>query len=99
MKNLLSKTGAAAALAVCLAGTSCIGPNNAYNRLNNWNSELSDSKFLNELVFLGLNIVPVYPLWYVGDRLIFNSWEFWSGSNLVDPPASDFKPQETPSDG
>ena len=98
MKNLLSKAGAAAALGICLFGTSCIGPNNAFNRLSNWNSTLSDSKFINELAFLGLNIVPVYPLWLTGDYLIFNSWEFWTGKNLIDAPAGEFKPQETSGD-
>ena len=80
-------------------GTIESGPNNALNRLNNWNSELSDSKFLNELAFLGLNIIPVYSLWYAGDLLIFNSWEFWTGKNLIDAPSSGFKPQETAGDG
>ena len=101
MKNLLckfSKAGAALALGVCLAVTSCIFPNNAYNSLATWNSKLTDSKYVNELAFLGLNIVPVYSLFLVGDYLIFNSWEFWTGENLISKPEP-FKPQEMASDG
>lgn len=93
MKNLLSKAGAAVALGICFAGTSCIGPNNAYNSLSTWNSKLTESKFVNELAFLGLHIVPAYPLWFVGDLLIFNSWEFWTGENLISKPEP-FKAQE-----
>ena len=92
MKNLISKTVAGITLGVCLTGTSCIGPNNAYNSLASWNSELTESKYVNELAFLGLHIVPAYPLFLVGDYLIFNSWEFWTGENLISAPG-DFKSQ------
>lgn len=93
MKKLVSKAGAALALGICLTATSCIGPNNAFNRLSTWNSTLSDSKWVNELAFLGLHIVPVYQLWLAGDCLIFNSIEFWTGNNPIDK-AQPFKPQE-----
>lgn len=81
-------------LTACLAGTSCIGPNNAYNSILSWNSKLSESKFVNELVFLGLNIIPVYGLCLFGDYLIFNSVEFWTGDNWIKAPEP-YKPQET----
>ena len=94
MKTLVCRAGATFALAFCLTTTSCIGPNNAFNSVATWNSKLSDSKFVNELAFLGLNIIPVYPLCLVGDYLIFNSVEFWSGKNWIDKPEA-YKPQET----
>lgn len=94
MKKILSKAGATIALGMCFSATSCIGPNNAYEQVHTWNSKLSDSKFLNELAFLGLHIVPVYPLCMFGDYLIFNSVEFWTGSNWINKPEA-FKPQET----
>ena len=86
MKTLFCRAGATFALAACLTTTSCIGPNNAYNSLLTWNSKLSDSKFVNELAFLGLNIIPVYGLFLFGDYIIFNSVEFWSGKNWIDCP-------------
>ena len=92
MKHHLAKLGAAVALTVCTVSTSCIGPNNAYNSLHTWNSKLSDSKYVNELAFLGLNIVPAYPLFLFGDYILFNSWEFWTGKNLI-VPAEPFEPQ------
>ena len=35
------------------------------------------------MIFWGLNIVPVYGLFFLGDALIFNVIEFWSGSNPI----------------
>jgi hypothetical protein len=94
MTKLFKKTGAAFALVTCLFATSCIGPNNAYNSVAAWNSKLADSKFVNELVFFGLNLIPVYPIILTGDYLIFNSVEFWTGKNWISKPEA-FKPQET----
>jgi hypothetical protein len=94
MNKLIKKTGAALALGTCLFATSCIGPNNAYEQVHSWNSRLSDSKFLNELAFLGLYIVPMYPVCLFGDYVVFNSVEFWTGSNWIDKPAEPFKAQE-----
>ena len=93
MNKLIKKLPAALALGTCFFATSCIGPNNAFNSVATWNSKLADSKFVNELVFLGLNIVPVYPLCLFGDYLVFNSVEFWTGNNWISKPEA-YKPQE-----
>lgn len=74
----------AAALATGLLGASCLGPNKAFNQLNDWNQTVTSSKWGNEAVFLVLNIVPVYGFAYLGDILIFNSIEFWGGTNPMD---------------
>lgn len=60
--------------------SSCIGSFGLFNRLNAWNQSIG-SKFVNELVFLALNIIPVYPVAYLADALVINSIEFWTGSN------------------
>jgi hypothetical protein len=94
MTKLFLRTGAIVALGFCSITPSCIGPNNAFNSVLTWNSKVSDSKILNELVFLGLNLIPVYPLSLFGDMLIFNSVEFWTGNNWIGTPEA-FRPQET----
>ena len=70
-----------------MAGTllfsSCLGSFSAFNNLKDWNQGVSDSKFVNNLVFWGLNIIPVYGLFFLGDAIIFNVIEFWSGSNPI----------------
>lgn len=71
----------AAALSITLLTSSCLGSFSAFNGLKDWNQELTNSKFLNNLIFWGLNIIPVYGLFFVGDVLIFNTIEFWTGSN------------------
>ncbi|MEX0361487.1 MAG: DUF3332 domain-containing protein [Allomuricauda sp.] len=63
--------------------SSCLGSFRAFNNLKDWNQGLTDSKFLDNLIFWGLNIVPVYGLFFLGDALIFNVIEFWSGSNPI----------------
>lgn len=44
-------------------------------------SKCLKKKFVNELVFLGLCILPAYELACLGDVLIFNSIEFWGGED------------------
>lgn len=70
-------------LACTLLFTSCLGSYNAFNNLRAWNQGATDSKFLDNLIFWGLWIVPVYELFILGDTLIFNVIEFWSGSNPI----------------
>jgi hypothetical protein len=62
--------------------SSCIGTFSLTNKLLDWNKNLSD-KFVNELVFIVLNIVPVYPVAITIDALVTNSIEFWTGDNPV----------------
>ena len=40
----------------------CLGPDHLYGGLKNWNAELSEEDWVNEVLFLGLCIVPVYPM-------------------------------------
>lgn len=72
----------AATLMICSAFlfTSCVGSFGLHNRLSTWNQGISN-KAVNELVFLVLNIIPVYGVCYMADALVINSIEFWSGSN------------------
>ena len=69
-------------LASCLLFSSCIGSFKLWNNLKSWNEGIGN-KFVNELIFIGLNIVPVYGIAYLADALVLNSIEFWSGNNPV----------------
>lgn len=79
----MKKSVLAVVLAVSLMSSSCLGSFAAFNNLKDWNMQISDSKFVNNLVFWGLNIIPVYGLFFLGDTIIFNVIEFWSGSNPI----------------
>jgi hypothetical protein len=61
----------------------CFGSFNLTRKLWSWNKGVSSEKFVRELVFLGLNIVPVYSVAGFIDVVIINSVEFWSGKNPV----------------
>lgn len=74
----------AAVLATGLLGASCLGPNKAFNKLNDWNQKVTENKWANEAVFLVLNIIPVYGFAYLADIVVFNSIEFWGGKNPMD---------------
>jgi hypothetical protein len=60
----------------------CIGSFRLTGSLLDWNKQLSN-KFVNELVFLGLNVMPVYFFSLMGDAFIFNTIEFWGGRNPI----------------
>ena len=60
-------------VAVVLSGSllfsSCVGSFGLFNRLSSWNQGVGN-KFVNELVFLAFNIVPVYGVAYLADALV-----------------------------
>lgn len=70
-------------LSTSILFSSCLGSFSAFNGLRDWNDGLTGSKFVDNLVFWGLNIIPVYGLFFLGDVIIFNVIEFWSGSNPI----------------
>lgn len=68
--------------------TACYGPFNLTKSLYKWNGQIKGSgqvtaKWMQELVFLGLAVLPVYEFALLGDALIFNSIEFWTGDNPI----------------
>lgn len=71
------------ALASSMLFTSCIGSFKLTNKVLSWNHQI-DNKFVNELVFVGLWILPVYEILAIADALIINSIEFWSGTNPIE---------------
>ena len=71
---------AALSLSCSILFSSCVGSFALFNRISAWNQTVS-SKFVNELVFIAMNIIPVYGVAYLADALVINSIEFWTGSN------------------
>jgi hypothetical protein len=78
------RTAVLSLTAIALLGTSgCFGSFNVTRKLWGWNKSVSDEKFVRELVFLGLNVVPVYSIAGFIDVVVTNSIEFWTGKNPV----------------
>jgi len=89
MKRILSAFFIASTLWIT---TSCYGPFKVTTKLHEWNATVG-TPFVNALVFLGLCIIPVYELFLLGDALIFNTIEFWGGSNPVSMKEGDKETQ------
>ena len=84
-----------AALLAVVSTTGCLGTGALNNSVKEWNVEVVENRYGREGLFLVLQIVWVYRICTVLDLFIFNSWEFWTGTNpindkkaLVDVPAS-----------
>lgn len=67
-----------ASMAIMSVG--CYGSFNLTKKVYNWNGSM-EGKWVQELVFLVLNIVPVYGVAAWIDVVILNSIEFWTGKN------------------
>lgn len=75
--QLLLTSSAAASL------TGCFGSFQAIQWVYGFNKGISSSKFIQWLVFLVLNIIPVYGVAALIDVWILNSLEFWFGGSGV----------------
>ena len=45
--------------------------------------KVSENRWVNEAVFLGMNIIPVYGVCLFADYIVLNSIEWWTGENPV----------------
>lgn len=71
-------------IAVCgLLCTGCLGAGHATGRLYQFNQSF-ENKWAQEGMFVLM--LPGYVLTSVGDNFIFNSIQWWTGENPVDPP-------------
>ena len=68
------------ALSASMMMQSCIGSFALFNKVKSWNDHVGD-KFVNEIVFVAMWILPVYELSFIADMFILNTIEFWSGEN------------------
>jgi len=77
MKKTISKVVALAVVSVALSG--CVGSNAVTGYLMKFNVKAVDNRYARG----GLNILlsPAYGLTVAADYLVFNSLEFWTGSN------------------
>jgi hypothetical protein len=82
MKRMKILVASAVVLSFLVSG--CIGSFAAFNKLRTWNQTATEEKWVNEVIFLGLLIIPVYSLASLADIIIFNSIEFWTGENPVE---------------
>ncbi len=75
-------------LALVLSSSSCLGPDNAYRSVKQWNAGLSQHDWVEEVVFIAFFVVPVYPVALLADLLVFNTIDYWGGDNLINDPGA-----------
>ena len=77
----------AIALAVLLGfvplASACFGSFNLTGKVYRFNKSVSPDKWLRWLMFLALNVIPIYAFATFIDLLFANSVEFWTGDNPV----------------
>lgn len=73
----------AAVVVVAMTGSlaGCFGSFRATKNVYNFNRTVHPNPWVREGMFLGMVIIPVYPLATLFDALILNSLEFWTGRN------------------
>lgn len=80
MKKKFSVMATAVLLSFSVMFSSCIGSFTLFNKVLSWNQSMGD-KWVNELVFIALCVVPVYQIAWTIDAVVLNSIEFWTGEN------------------
>lgn len=75
-------------LSVMTMSTGCYGPFNLTKNVYRWNSNVKGSgqindKWMKEIVFFGMLIVPAYMFSALLDTFIFNSMHFWTGDSPI----------------
>ncbi len=66
--------------AMLVTAVGCYGSFELVKKVHKFNGTLGN-KYVNELGFLAMNIVPVYEVAAFIDAVILNSIEFWTGKN------------------
>lgn len=82
MKRKFITVATACILLASTSMTSCLGSFGLTQKLLSWNRTI-DNKFVNEIVFIALCIVPAYEVAVLADMLVLNSIEFWSGESAL----------------
>lgn len=87
-KSMRRIVAATAVLGVMTVSTACYGPFNLTKNVYHWNSNVKGSgevnnKWMKEIVFFGMFIIPVYEFSLLLDTFIFNSIHFWTGDSPI----------------
>lgn len=96
MKGISMVKKAMIALLLVAMSTGCLGRSALTQKVKKTNLSLTENRNGREAIFLGFQVFWVYRICTILDLLVFNSIEFWSGSNpisgespLVDIPLSE----------
>jgi hypothetical protein len=77
----LTKTIIAVSVLGAVFMTGCYGRFALTRKIYDWNGRATGDKFVNTIILWGLIIIPVYEISLFLDFVLFNTIEFWGGSN------------------
>lgn len=77
-----------------ILSTSCLGSFKLFGKMNEIVSGATGNKYLNQIIFIALWIIPVYEIVLFVDLWVFNLVEFWTGSNLLAMAPGEVETQE-----
>lgn len=80
MKKVLKSV--AVLLCSTILFSSCLGSFSLTSKVLDWNKSLGD-KWVNELVFAVMTVIPVYEISLFIDGVVLNSIEFWTGEKMI----------------
>lgn len=68
---------------VLLSAPGCLGQFAMTRAVREFNMETVNGKWPREILFVGLYIIPAYPLCAFGDLFVVNAIEFWTEENPI----------------
>jgi len=71
-------------LLILSMGAGCIGNFGLMGKVRKFNLETTQDRWGREILFVVLYVIPVYPFAGFLDMIVFNSIEFWTGTNPID---------------
>lgn len=83
MKTIARRLRLAAIVAIVGVTAGCMGSFGLTKLVYNWNDTVTGNKIINNVIFWGLNIIPVYEIAVTVDVVILNTIEFWTGTKLI----------------
>jgi hypothetical protein len=66
-----------------VATTGCFGNFELTQKIWQFNKRIDPDKWIRQVVFVVLVVIPIYPAATLLDAIIFNAFEFWTGRNPV----------------
>lgn len=68
--------------ALASSNVGCYGSYGAFKTVHKWNGQATGNKYVNSAIHFGMWWIPVYELVLLGDFLIFNNIEFFTGTKV-----------------
>lgn len=82
LRRFTTMTACVLLLALFMSLGGCYGKFPLTRAVYRFNGEVTDSKIIHSVVFWVFVIIPVYGIASLGDAVIFNLVEFWTGNSL-----------------